>query len=77
MSNRLNPNQARQFVGPDLGPNFLQRSSADAHGKSEMANMFTYFLFQWLNDELIVKKLVNSITIEYDEDVSTQDKPKN
>ena len=28
-------------------------------------------LFQWLNDEHIVKKLVNSITVEYDEDVST------
>ena len=41
-----------------------------------MANMFTYFLFQWLNDELIVKKLVNSITIEYDEDVSIKDKQK-
>ena len=42
-----------------------------------MANMFIYFLFQWLNDELIVKKLVNSITIEYDEDVSIQRLTKN
>ena len=29
MSNSLDPNQARHFVGPDLGPKGLQRLSAD------------------------------------------------
>ena len=29
MSNSLNPDQARHFVGPDLDPNCLQRLSAD------------------------------------------------
>ena len=29
MSNSLDPDQARQFVGPDLGPNCLPRLSAD------------------------------------------------
>ena len=29
MSNRFDPDQARHFVGPDLGPNCLQRLSAD------------------------------------------------
>ena len=29
MSNSLDPDQAQHFVGPDLGPNFLQRLSAD------------------------------------------------
>ena len=29
MSNSLDPDQARQFVGPDLDPNCLQGSSAD------------------------------------------------
>ena len=29
MSNSLDPNQAQHFVGPDLGPNCLQRLSAD------------------------------------------------
>ena len=29
VSNSLDPDQARHFVGPDLGPNFLQRLSAD------------------------------------------------
>ena len=29
VSNSLNPDQDRHFVGPDLGPNCLQRLSAD------------------------------------------------
>ena len=29
VSNNLDPDQARHFVGPDLGPNCLQRLSAD------------------------------------------------
>ena len=29
VSNCLDPDQARHFVGPDLGPNCLQRLSAD------------------------------------------------
>ena len=29
MSNSLDPDQARHFVGPDLGPNSLQRLSTD------------------------------------------------
>ena len=29
VSNSLDPDQARSFVGPDLGPNCLQRLSAD------------------------------------------------
>ena len=29
MSNSLDPDQARHFVGPDLGPNLLHRLSAD------------------------------------------------
>ena len=29
MSNSLDPDQARHFVGPDLDPNCLQRLSAD------------------------------------------------
>ena len=33
MSNSLDPDQARRFVGPDLGQNCLQRLSADGAGK--------------------------------------------
>ena len=29
MSNSLDPDQARHFVGPDLGPNCLQRLTVD------------------------------------------------
>ena len=29
VSNSLDPDQAQQFIGPDLGPNCLQRLSAD------------------------------------------------
>ena len=32
MSNSLDPDQARLFVGPDLGPNCWQRLSADDTG---------------------------------------------
>ena len=32
VSNSLDPDQARRFVGPDLVPNYLQRLSADNTG---------------------------------------------
>ena len=32
VSKNLDPDQARHFVGPDLGPNCLQRLSADIAG---------------------------------------------
>ena len=31
MSNSLDPDQAQNFVGPDLAPNCLQRLSADGY----------------------------------------------
>ena len=40
MSNKLNPDQARHFVGPDLGPNCLQRSSADDTSKQSGSKLF-------------------------------------
>ena len=33
MSKSLDPDQARRFVGPDLGPNCLPRFSADDTGR--------------------------------------------
>ena len=38
MSNSLNPGQARRFVGPDLGPNCLQRLSADDKAEEGRVN---------------------------------------
>ena len=32
MSNRLDPDQVQHFVGPDLGPNCLQKFTADDTG---------------------------------------------
>ena len=36
MSNSLDLDQARHFVGPDLGPNCLQRLSADDTGRQSL-----------------------------------------
>ena len=36
MSNSLDQDQAQHFVGPDLGPNCLQRLSADNIGDKEL-----------------------------------------
>ena len=36
VSNSLNPDQARHFVGPDLGPICLQRLSADDISKQKV-----------------------------------------
>ena len=36
MSNSLDPDKARQFVGPDLGSNRLPRLSADATGRQRV-----------------------------------------
>ena len=43
MSSILDPDQARQFVGPDLGPNCLQRLSADDTASRQKVKQ--YFLF--------------------------------
>ena len=36
MSNSLDPDQARRFVGPDLGPNCLPRLSVDETGRQRV-----------------------------------------
>ena len=36
MSNSLDPDQARRFVGPDLGPNCLPKLSADDTGRQRV-----------------------------------------
>ena len=53
VSNSLDPDQARCFVGPDLGPICLQRLSADnknCHllGKSDMKDTWMFFTLQSL-----------------------------
>ena len=47
VSNRLDPDQAQHFVGPDLGPIYFQRLSADdelsQEIKSDMKNPCLFF----------------------------------
>ena len=45
VSNSLDSDQAQHFVGPDLGPNCLQRLSADIAGKQLVD---TFWLKPWL-----------------------------
>ena len=39
MSNSLDPDQARHFVGPGLGPNWLQRLIADDTSRQRVKNV--------------------------------------
>ena len=50
LSKSLDPDQARHFVGPDLGPNCLQRLSADIAGKELNTKQLvdTFWLKPWL-----------------------------
>ena len=50
VSKSLDPDQARCFVGPDLGPNCLQKLSADdtsRYSVSILASAFMAFWFWW------------------------------
>ena len=44
MSKSLGPDQARRFIGPDLGPNYLQRLSADDTGRQRHNDIEIHFL---------------------------------
>ena len=50
MLNSLDPDQERHFVGPDLGPNCLQRLSADIAGKEFNTKQLvdTFWLKPWV-----------------------------
>ena len=50
VSNSLDPDQAGHFVRPDLGPNCLQRLSADIAGKelNTKQHVDTFWLKPWL-----------------------------
>ena len=40
MSNSLDPDQARRFVGPDLGPNCLPRLLVDDTGRQRVKDSY-------------------------------------
>ena len=45
MTNSLDPDRARLFVGPDLGPNCLQRLSADDKNTTGGERVGSFFVF--------------------------------
>ena len=53
MSNSLDPDQARHFVGPDLGPNCLKKVTADGPSRHVYyhvgkGNTFRYSSIVWI-----------------------------
>ena len=50
MSNSLNPDQTTQNVRPDLGPNGLQRLSADITSRHRGSYMIAHVLLNLLNE---------------------------
>ena len=49
MSNSLDPEQARRFVGPNLSPNCLLRLSADDNGRQRVNGSNMGRVLVWVN----------------------------
>ena len=47
VSNSLDPDQARHFVGPDLGPNCLQMLSAGDTSRQRVNNLSEQLIHGW------------------------------
>ena len=67
VSNCLDPDQDRHSVGPDLGPNCLQRLSADdescrKQGKS--SHLITESVLMWMMPPYIYTLIKNLITVD-------------
>ena len=64
VSNSLDPNQDRQNVGPDLGPNCLQRLSADDKVTASKERVITY-VKQDIQGSLstLISKSANTLTV--------------
>ena len=60
MSNNLDPDQTRRFVGPDLDPNCLQRLSADNTSRQGYSENF--FLTNSSKQVKIFKLQYNIVT---------------
>ena len=55
VSNSLDPDQTRHFVGPDLGPNCLQRLSADATNRQSYKISLSDHSNQLFNKKLSIR----------------------
>ena len=60
MSNSLDPDQARRFVGPDVGPKCLPRSSADDTGRQSV-NILSLSILQIIQTVYFGLSVVNDI----------------
>ena len=49
MSNSLDPDQDQTFVGPDLGPSYLQRLSADDKSPLNFRKEIVKVIVKWLS----------------------------
>ena len=63
VSNSLDPDQAQHVVGPDLGPNCLQKLSADDTSRQRVKIVSTTLTlpcqkYAWV-DKLLIHKFVN------------------
>ena len=55
VTNSLDPDQARHFVGPDLGPNCLQRLSADDSTRQRVKEGVVFRTVNWAATEILQK----------------------
>ena len=62
MSDRLDPDQARHFVGPDLDPICLQRLSADDTWQYRV-NHLLFCSYRFLADLMDTPELIRNVTL--------------
>ena len=54
MSNSLDPDQARRFVGPDLGPNCLPRLSAEVTSRQRVKLSREVILYHGVQGRMVL-----------------------
>ena len=67
MSNSFDPDQARHFVGPDLGGNCLQRSSVDdkiATADKELTSHPSPYFFSYVRIFSVVDSELNVLCLD-------------
>ena len=61
MSNSLDPDQARRFVGPDLDPNCLQRLSADQNSRESLLRPLLTGHVRYITSNRIVLQIKDAL----------------
>ena len=65
MSNSLDPDLARQFVGPDLGPNCLPKLSADDTGRQRVKKELQKEQMEWQTVKTLIRLLLQDFKVTY------------